>query len=82
MGNQTLDTILHLAAVGYTVRFEKRKGVLSGPTDLEIRLSKGDSHHVEIVDLAHCISVDRLIANALDKSRWELDNFMFDGGIE
>lgn len=76
MGVQTLDMMLWLVGLGYTVKFSKAEDFRPA-TVLKIELSKGDNHRVEIVDisnrmlnLAH-VTVDDIIAKGLRKAEFE-----------
>lgn len=76
MGQKTFDTILHLASVGYTVKFSRVEDFCR-KTTLRIELQKGDKHHVELIDLnvfpVMKMNQDDLICRTLEKARWEFE---------
>lgn len=85
MASQTLDTILALTTLGYTIRFTKNLGFMCGPSEVEIRISKDNSTTSATVDLTLANgNLDRLIASIIDEARWNLDRFIRkqNGGTE
>ena len=75
------NQVLHLVGKGYSVNFSKADDP-SGKQILRIIMSKGDHHHMELVDISYeklrqrNTSVDFLISKALALSEWELDNYI------
>ena len=81
MENIVFNQILHLVGKGYSVNFSKAEEFR--PTQmLRIIMSKGDHHHMEMVDMTYekrnqpNLSVNYLISRALTRSEWELDNYI------
>lgn len=81
MNHICFSQILHLVGKGYSVNFSKAEEFKPSQV-LRIIMSKGEHHHMEIVDISHekmkiCnLSVDYLISRALTRSEWELDNYI------
>ena len=73
--------ILHLVSKGYSVNFSKAEEFRPQQM-LRIIMSKGEHHHMELVDMSYetrkqsNLSVDYLISRALTRSEWELDNYI------
>lgn len=80
MNHICFSQILHLVGKGYSVNFSKAEN--SKPAMLRIIMSKGEHHHMELVDISHetlkrlNLSVDYIISRALSRSEWELDNYI------
>ena len=81
MENIVFNQILHLVGKGYSVNFSKAEEFRPAQM-LRIIMSKGDHHHMELVDMTHStaihrnISADYLISRALTRSEWELDEYI------
>jgi hypothetical protein len=75
------NQILHLVGKGYTLKLEKASE-FDIPRVLRIELSKGEHHHVELIDISvktmavSKVSTDYLISRALSKAEWELDYYI------
>lgn len=74
--NATLESILSLAGKGFTIKFSKDT---SHRQVLRIELSKGNNHHVQLVDISNLsvqvygMSLDQMISHYIDKAEWEYD---------
>ena len=81
MDHICFSQILHLVGKGYSVHFSKANEPKPRKS-LRIIMSKGDHHHMELVDMSYesrkqsNISVDYLISRALSRAEWELDNYI------
>lgn len=79
--NIAFNQILDLVGKGYTVNLSKANESCS-PALLRIELSKGEHHHVELVDIsiktiaARKVTTDYVISRALIKAEWELDYYI------
>ena len=81
MDHICFSQILHLVGKGYSVNFSKAEEFRPKQM-LRIIMSKGEHHHMEIVDMTYetrkqsNLSVDYLISRALTRCEWELDNYI------
>ena len=80
--NIVFNQILFLVGCGYTVKLSRAEEFRPSAV-LRLELSKGDCHHVEMVDISvdrtkatGNVSTDYLISRALSKAEWELNDFM------
>ena len=79
--NIVFNQILFLVGKGYTVNLSKASE-FDIPAVLRIELSKGEHHHVELVDIsiktiaARKVTTDYVISRALTKAEWELDYYI------
>lgn len=79
--NIVFNQILHLVGKGYTVKLNKAETFKPAQV-LRIELSKGEHHHVELVDIsiktiaARKVTTDYVISRALTKAEWELDYYI------
>ena len=81
MDHICFNQLLYLIGKGYSVNFSKAD-YLSDKQIIRIIVTKGDHHHMELIDISHenlgqrNTSVDFLISRALTLSEWELDNYI------
>ena len=80
--NIVFNQILFLVGCGYTVKLSRAEEFRPSAV-LRLELSKGDHHHVEMVDISvdrakatANVSTDYLISRALSKAEWELNDYM------
>ena len=81
--NIVFNQILFLVGCGYTVKLSRAEEFRPSAV-LRLELSKGDHHHVEMVDISvrrdkkhHMdVSTDYLISRALTKAEWELNDYI------
>ena len=78
MGQKTFDMLMHLASVGYTVKFSKAYERVPAQV-LRIELQKGDNHQVELIDISLSskpwtgFTTDDLVSRGLERARWEFE---------